>query len=160
MALSVRSSVFCNSSFFTTVILPLPSFIHVTDHFLCNPRLSCFPVDLPTKSFAVHSTYFSILFRCTYTFPLSHSTAPSFSSRLSYTFCHSAYKFSKYHLGFTFWNRQSAPSSVCTSFILFHKYTVQMMSISISWCLPGVQSSTIFLKPCAGDNSAHTDGGT
>jgi len=46
---------------------------------------------------------------------------------------------------------------------MFHKYTVQTMSMSIliSWCLPGVQSSLIFFfKPRAGDNSAHTDGGT
>jgi hypothetical protein len=94
----------CSSSFFITAILLLPSFIHVTDHFLCNPRLSCFPVDLPTKSLIVYSTYFLTLFRCTSTFPLSHSIAPSFYSRLSWTFCHSAYNFSKHQLGFTIWN--------------------------------------------------------
>ena len=42
----------------------------------------------------------------------------------------------------------------------FHKYRVQTLSISISWSLPGVQSSLILFKPCVGDNSAHTKGGT
>ena len=33
---------------------------------------------------------------------------------------------------------------------LFHKYIVLLMSITISWCFPGVQSSLRLFKPCVG----------
>jgi hypothetical protein len=35
----------------------------------------------------------------------------------------------------------------------FHKFVVQLMSISSSWCFPGVQSSVRLLKLSVGDKS-------
>jgi hypothetical protein len=32
-------------AYFSTVIPPVPSFIHFTDHFLCNPSFSCSLLD-------------------------------------------------------------------------------------------------------------------
>ena len=72
-------------SFFVIYILPFPLFIHFIDHFLWNTWLSCSPVylsTLPMKTLIVSGTHFLILFQCTSTFPLSHSAAPSFFSRV------------------------------------------------------------------------------
>jgi hypothetical protein len=44
------------------------------------------------------------LFHCTSTAPLSYLIAPSLSSRLSCTFCRCTCNFSKFYLGFRFWN--------------------------------------------------------
>ena len=41
---------------------------------------------------------------------------------------------------------------------MFHEYVVQLMSTSISWCLPCVQSSLRLPEPCVGDNESTTDG--
>lgn len=37
---------------------------------------------------------------------------------------------------------------------MFHKYIVPLISVSISWCSPGVEFSLRLLKPCAGDNKS------
>ena len=37
---------------------------------------------------------------------------------------------------------------------IFNKYKVQLTSVSISWCSPGIEFSLRFLKPCASDNKA------
>jgi hypothetical protein len=165
------TGLICGSFQFAPVFYSSSFFIRHFFHFLRSSTLlitfcvihdfSCFLVDLPTKSLTVYSTHFLTMFRFTSTFPFSHSIAPSFSSRLSCTFCHSACNFSKYHLGFTFWNimilfsivQTFATSKLCSESVcsrqwlhilhtvsesMFHKYTVHKMSLSISWCLPGV----------------------
>jgi hypothetical protein len=58
---------------------------------------------LPTKSLIVFNTHFFILFYCTAKFPLSHSVTLSFSCRVSCTFGHWVYNFSKSRLDFRFW---------------------------------------------------------
>ena len=58
----------------------------------------------PSKSITVCNTHFLILFQHTSTFPHSHSIALSFSFWVSCTIRYWTCNFSKFSLGFPFWN--------------------------------------------------------
>ena len=91
----------------------------------------------PILSLIVSSTDFLLLFHCTSTFTLPHSVALSFSSRVSCTFCHSAYNFSRSHLGCPLWNfifssmqcRYSQPASCGPS-----QYLLKALSAHPPYC--------------------------
>ena len=71
-------------SFFSVDIIPLPSFVHFTNHFPRNPWLSCFTVDFPNR-ITRSIWHILVLFHYTSTFPLSHCTALNFPSTVSCT---------------------------------------------------------------------------
>ena len=171
------SYVFLHSLFFI-YIHPLPSFIHVIDHFLCNPWLSWFPVySLNQITLSIWHSLF-ILFLCTSSFPLSHPVAPGFSSRVSCTFFLSAYNFCRSHLCLPFFElydflqtradlrnhrvvvKVSISSKHCRHTLhtlsesMLHKYVFQLVSNSIFWFFLGLQCSLRLLKPCVGDDKS------
>ena len=57
-------------SFFFVEILPIPSFIHFTDHFLCNPWLSGYPLDSPKLNHSQSLRH--TIWYCPTTNPQSH----------------------------------------------------------------------------------------
>ena len=88
---------------FSVDILPFPSFIYFTDHFLCNPWLSCSLLYLTTRSLIVSNTH-SFIFSTGLRHFHCHIQLQSFFSRVSCTFCRWTYNFSKSHCGLLFWN--------------------------------------------------------
>jgi len=107
--------------FFIFDILPLPLLTHFTGCFLFDLWHSYCPLNFPNQITHSTKTCFLILFPCTSTVTLKYSIALSVSSKISCTFCYFAYKFSRSHCGFPFWN-----------FIIF-LYLVQIFATNNFW---------------------------
>ena len=140
------------------------SFIHITDHFLCNTWLSCTAIYVPTVSLTVCHTHFDIV-------PLQIQIL-IFTFSLTKYFLWSC-NFSRSYLDFLFWNHSiffilvqisttiglwSGSVSVAGHHTAaeppFYKCLVQLMSVSVSWCFPEVPSFLWLFKPCVGDSKS------
>jgi hypothetical protein len=102
---SIRSSVFCFVSSFFNKILSVPSFLHIADHFLCNPCLPCRPLNFPTTPHIALNKHFLKMFNCSFKFLFSHSIEPSFFFSTVYcTLFRRSWPFCTVYTGLHFWN--------------------------------------------------------
>jgi len=100
---SFRSSVFCSSSFLLCCLHSSISFVHLLI-LLCNPRLSCSPVDFPHQiTHSIKHTFLDIVAQHLHIPTFTFDSAEFFFWN-SCTFCRSACNFSRFHTGLSFWN--------------------------------------------------------